>query len=229
MGTLYHNSLRRKALWPIPTGARIGRVEKWRGGLGRAYLLPTLSVVGASLAMPCSVSTSRSSNRTCGFPASGSRTRFILKAYAVSEAHRDSRDPWPRTNSCVVSALATRTLRCSSTCLAFRYSFRCSAWIARGVSRLMVNRRLPLLLRPHPGTRAPSLHRHYPASLVLRAAPPPVCGQTPEAPGGRADLQPPQTGFPCCPLFLVGMLSRTTPAKRVEPVVQIVRSVPAFT
>jgi hypothetical protein len=80
---------------------RIGRVERWRGGVGWAYLLPTLSVVGASLAQPCSVSTSRSSNRTCGFPASGSRTRFILRACAVSVA----------------------------LCLAFRYSFRCSAWI----------------------------------------------------------------------------------------------------
>jgi hypothetical protein len=28
-------------------------VEVWRGGLGRAYLLPTLSSVGASLALPC--------------------------------------------------------------------------------------------------------------------------------------------------------------------------------
>jgi hypothetical protein len=28
-------------------------VEVWRGGLGGAYLLPTLSSVGASLALPC--------------------------------------------------------------------------------------------------------------------------------------------------------------------------------
>jgi len=50
----------------------IGRVERWRGGLGLAYLLPALSSAGASIASPCSVSTSRSSNRTCSFPASGS-------------------------------------------------------------------------------------------------------------------------------------------------------------
>ncbi len=104
-----------------------------------------------------------------------------------------------------------------------------------GVTRLIVNRRLPLLLRPHPGTRAPSLHRNYPASSVLRAPPPPVCGQTPNAPGDRADILSPQTGFPCCPtgitsllVFLVDMLSPTTPAKRIEPVVQFVRSIPAF-
>ena len=34
----------------------------WRGGLGAAYLFPALSFAGASLAAPCSVSTSRSSN-----------------------------------------------------------------------------------------------------------------------------------------------------------------------
>ncbi len=34
-----------------------GRVERWRGGTGAAYLLPTLSVAGASLASPYSVST----------------------------------------------------------------------------------------------------------------------------------------------------------------------------
>jgi hypothetical protein len=59
---------------------RAGRVERWRGGLGRAYLLPALSFAGASLAMPCSVSTSRSSNRTGRFPASGSRTRTIMRS-----------------------------------------------------------------------------------------------------------------------------------------------------
>src|SRR5215469_12572343 len=62
-------------------GAR--RVEMWRGGVGAAYLLPTLSVAGASLAVPCSVSTSRSSNRTCGTTASGSRRR-LTPSFACS-------------------------------------------------------------------------------------------------------------------------------------------------
>ena len=66
----------------------IGRVERWRGGLGFAYLFPALSLAGASLALPCPVSTSRSSNRTCGFPASGFRIRFNLKACAVLHALR---------------------------------------------------------------------------------------------------------------------------------------------
>src|SRR5262249_12643352 len=51
------------------------RVGMWRGGLGLAYPLPALSVAGASIAWPCSVSTSRSSNPACGSPAPGSRTR----------------------------------------------------------------------------------------------------------------------------------------------------------
>ena len=34
-------------------------------------------------------------------------------------------------------------------------------------------------------------------------------------------IQPPQTGFPCCSLFLVGMLSPTTPAKQIGFVVRI--------
>jgi len=62
----------------------IGRVEKWRGGLGAAYLLPALSFAGASLASPCSVSTSRSSNRTCGFPASGSLSGHQVFAFSTA-------------------------------------------------------------------------------------------------------------------------------------------------
>jgi hypothetical protein len=63
----------------LPDGVKLelvepltGGVEMWRGGLGSAYLLPALSSAGASLSGPCSVSTSRSSNRTCGMTASGS-------------------------------------------------------------------------------------------------------------------------------------------------------------
>ena len=63
---------------------RESRVEKWRGGLGGAYRLPALSVAGASLASPCSVSTSRSSNRACGFLAHGSPTGFTDQHTMVS-------------------------------------------------------------------------------------------------------------------------------------------------
>ncbi len=43
--------------------------------------MPTFSVAGASLAHPYSVSTSRSSNRTCGTTASGFRTRHHAFAH----------------------------------------------------------------------------------------------------------------------------------------------------
>jgi hypothetical protein len=36
-----------------PTLLEMCGVEVWRGGLGGAYLLPTLSFVGASLTPPC--------------------------------------------------------------------------------------------------------------------------------------------------------------------------------
>ena len=55
--------------------------EHSEAALGEAYLFPPLSSGGASIAAPCSVSTSRSSNRTCGFPASGSRTRIHAFAH----------------------------------------------------------------------------------------------------------------------------------------------------
>jgi hypothetical protein len=56
------------------------RVGKWRGRLGAAYRVLTLSVVSASRAGPCPVSTSPSSNRTGRFPASGSPTGFATRA-----------------------------------------------------------------------------------------------------------------------------------------------------
>jgi transposase len=62
----------------------MGRVERWRGGLGNAYRFPALSSAGASLASPCSVSTSRSSNRTCGFPASGSPSESQALAFSTA-------------------------------------------------------------------------------------------------------------------------------------------------
>ena len=66
------------------------RVERWRGGLGLAYLCPALSSAGASLAAPCSVSTSRSSNRACEFPAHGSPTGFSRQhTMALSRSERD--------------------------------------------------------------------------------------------------------------------------------------------
>ncbi len=55
-------------------GAPLGRVEHWRGSLGRR-LFSRLSAWfpgGATVSRPCPVSSALSSNRTCGSPASGS-------------------------------------------------------------------------------------------------------------------------------------------------------------
>ena len=58
-----------------------GRVDDWRGG-GRPMGVAVsggFRRAGASLLRHGSVSSRRSSNRTCGFPASGSRTRSCLR------------------------------------------------------------------------------------------------------------------------------------------------------
>jgi hypothetical protein len=61
-----------------PTSKPTRLVESRCGAvaLGRTYLLPPLSSGGALVASPWLRSTSRSSNRTGRFPASGSRTRL---------------------------------------------------------------------------------------------------------------------------------------------------------
>jgi len=69
----------------LDRAVELGRVETWRGGLGGACLLPALSSAGASIAPPCSVSTPRSSNRTCGFAASGSPSESQAFAFSMSD------------------------------------------------------------------------------------------------------------------------------------------------
>ena len=109
-----------------------------------------------------SVSTPRSSNRTCGFAASGSRRRLTQS---------------PRPLHVTLSATSENSL---------------------GVIRLIAN--LPFcrrFLRP-PSTEAPSLHRSYPVSAVLRASPPsqtarPFSHELPVDPYGDH-----RWDFPCC-------------------------------
>ena len=63
----------------------IGRVEMWRSGF-RLNISVSASFVLAvpKWFSPDSVSTSRSSNRTCRFPASGSRTRLHAFTHGTS-------------------------------------------------------------------------------------------------------------------------------------------------
>jgi len=72
-------------------------VEVWRGGLGSAYPLPALSFAGASLTEPCSVSTPRSSTRTCATNASGSRRKGHVFAHGKLRVRSLSRTK-PRTS-----------------------------------------------------------------------------------------------------------------------------------
>jgi hypothetical protein len=81
------------------SGRAIGRVGRWRGGLGTAYLLPALSSAGASIAVPCSVSTlplvkpdvriSRirlSDKNSCGRPRNVAVTQAAWNQRRVSRA-----------------------------------------------------------------------------------------------------------------------------------------------
>ena len=59
-----------------------------------AYPVPALSSAGVSLATPCPVSTPRSSNRTCGFPASGFRTDWSrVRPRKVARTHLEPFQP----------------------------------------------------------------------------------------------------------------------------------------
>ena len=112
----------------------------WRGGLGVAYLFPPLSSGGASIAAPCSVSTSRSSNRTCGFPASGSPTDVAFRHTLPALPGQLHLKPKLALESPHLLLEEVIGLRHSPD--------RCP-------------------LHKHIRSQAPSLHRHYPASRVL--------------------------------------------------------------
>ena len=139
----------------------------WRGSLGAAYLFPPLSSGGASIASPCPVSTSRSSNRTCGFPASGSPTNVAFR-----------HTPPPMSRQLHLKAkLVPGSPGLSLEVIGLRHSpIRCS---------------LPKRVR----SQAPFLRRHYPASLVLRACPPPQTAR-PVPHGFPVGVSPPPLGLP---------------------------------
>ena len=109
-----------------------------------------------------SVSTPRSSNRTCGFAASGSRRRLTQS---------------PKPLHVTLSATSEN-----------------NSGVARLIAILPFRRRF---LRP-PSTEAPSLHRNYPASSVLRASPPSQTARpiSHELPVDR--YRDHRWDFPCC-------------------------------
>src|SRR5512135_851603 len=74
----------RPDLWGAEVGNCPGLPD--RGGLGLAYLLPALSGAGASIASPCPVSTSRSSNRKCRTNYTSSHTSPVALRAAYHRA-----------------------------------------------------------------------------------------------------------------------------------------------
>ena len=140
----------------------------WRGSLGVAYLFPPLSSGGASIAPPCPVSTSRSSNRTCGFPASGSPTDV---------AFRHTLPALPGQLHLKPKLVPESPHLLLEEVIGLRHSpDRCP-------------------LRKHIRSQAPFLRRRYPASQVLRACPPPHSART--VPHGvPVGVSPPPLGLP---------------------------------
>ena len=149
-----------------------------------------------NIRLPCSVSTSRSSNRTCGFPASGSPT-------GLTHQH---------TTLCFVSVVTPKT---SQSSLASKVLFVTAEPLMELIG--MANLRTLGLFQERARSQAPFLHRRYPASSVVRACPSPQTAQP--APHGvlaeSHDLSPP--GFPVLPV--VSSFTHaiaTTPAEPVE-------------
>src|ERR1700737_2138399 len=101
-----------------------------------------------------SVSHPRSSNRTCGFPASGSPTGFVLRhTKQITDRKRHLRREFVLRLTIQLSLKDPDDSRC-----------------------LQAHRQSPspCLLRKHTRSQGPSLHRHYPASTVILPCPPPA-------------------------------------------------------
>ena len=138
------------------------RVEVWRGGLGGTYLLPTLSVAGASRFPPCF----RFHTPLIEPDVQIYRIRLSEKTHAIAEA-----------------------IACDAVCN-----------FGKQQGSYQAHRQSPFrrrFLRP-PSTEAPSFHRSYPASSVLRASPSsqsarPVSRELPVDP--HCDHR---WDFPCC-------------------------------
>jgi hypothetical protein len=152
-----------------------------------------------------SVSHPRSSNRTCGFPASGSPTGFTARHT------KQSTDRKRHVRGVLFLRLTTQLS------LKNPDHSRC----------LQAHRQSPShrLLRKHTRSQGPFLRRHYPASTVVRPCPTPACA------AARSDVEaatlapngsPPITRitFPTCPLprrIERVLLSIASPLTRPSP------------
>ena len=86
-----------------------------------------------------------------------------------------------------------------------------------GVARLIANPLVPSHFPRSPSTKAPFLHRRYPASAVLRASPPPQTASLTLTSRRLIQLRSP-LGFPVLPLVPVAACRRHYPGRTDEPV-----------
>ncbi len=127
-----------------------------------------------------SVSPPRSSNRTCGFPASGSPTGFAARHTADGQFKQVSRDD---TVARQQPSPCGRALSEASGCFV----------VLLGSSPITY----PRLLQKHARSQGPFLRRHYPASTVLWPCPTPA---RPAVLATTSELRPPTgTGLPRLP------------------------------
>ena len=137
-----------------------------------------------------SVSHPRSSNRTCGFPASGSLA-----------------SSWGTRNKALTAASSAQRA------LFLRHTIQLSLKDLDHSRCLQAHRQSPspCLLRKHTRSQGPSLHRHYPASTVILPCP------TPADAAARSDVEAATlapTGLPRLPEPPFQRAVPTTPADR---------------
>ncbi len=139
----------------------------------------------------------RSSNPTCGFPASGSPTDFTARHTVDGQFRLMSRDDTLARDQPSPCGRAPSE--------AFGY-----LQVLPGSSPITD----PRLLRRRARSQGPSLHRHYPASQVVRPCPTPA---RPAALATALEVRPPTvTGLPRLPRPPFQGAARITPVDRNE-------------
>jgi hypothetical protein len=158
-----------------------------------------------------SVSAPRSSNRTCGFPASGSPTGFTARPTSLV-----ARCAW-RTARQIRRARYLESIvrpRATGPCDAAATS-PCNTAPSEGFGYVQVfPGSSPITLYPHlppkhAGSQVPSLRRHYPASTVLRTCPTPI---VPPPDAAFEVATPARSGLPRLRVLPCQRAVSTTPA-----------------
>ena len=182
------------------------------------------------------VSSPRSSHPACGFPALGSRSRSCSRpreaapaafrrscrnrAAGVRQAHvfpdsASSFRPSHRRGRHVARARASQPPQRDDLGLA-SLPHATPSGVSEPKSGLIGSRQSPSFLPPslRPSrTKAPSLRRHYPASPVLRASPPP-CRPKLALAGSRLTRARHRQGFPCCSCARLAHMPPPIPRRR---------------